>query len=154
MTRDLHLGAEAIGLLTAFATGAQLIGYMLLGPIADRRGNYAILCFSALLTAMVPLGWLLVHAWWHILPLYLLTGFSAAGFANTKFNLMLELSPEEGRASYMGTAYTTAGIAATIAPLMGGYLFSQIGFSGTLLITGVASLAAVLVWVILLRPAS
>jgi MFS family permease len=152
MTRNLHLGAEAIGLLTAFTTGAQLIGYMLLGPIADRRGNYTILCASALLAAVIPLGWLWVRVWWQILPLYLLTGFSAAGFANTNFNLMLELCPEEGRASYMGTTYTLAAIAATIAPLVGGYLFSRSGFSGTLIVTGAASLVAALLWVILLRP--
>ena len=74
MTRDLGLDARGIGLLTAVSTGAQLVGFLLLGPRVDRRGNRGTLIGSVLVLALVPFGWLLVREWTQILPLYVLAG--------------------------------------------------------------------------------
>ena len=142
MTQGLGLKARDIGLLASFATAAQLVGYALLGRYVDRRGSRLVVVLSALGLAIVPLGWLLVKNWWAILPLHVLAGVATAGYGLASFNLLLEVTPENGRASYTGAYYTLLAVAATIAPLVGSWLFRLHGFPSTLAVTGIASLFA------------
>ena len=138
MTRDLGLDARGIGLLTAVSTGAQLVGFLLLGPRVDRRGNRGTLIGSVLVLALVPFGWLLVREWMQILPLYVLAGLASAGMTLASLNMLLELSPEENRAGYAGAYYSVLAAAAMIAPLIGGWLFARWGFAGAALVGGLA----------------
>lgn len=158
MTRDLGLDAGGIGLLTAFSTAAQLIGFLVFGPQVDRRGTRGPLIFCVLLQAAAPLGWLLVRHWSHILPLYALSGLASAGMTLASLNMLLELSPEESRASYAGAYYSAIAVAAMIAPLIGGRLFATWGFGGAALAGGLGGLAGVAILAVLLgraaRPAS
>lgn len=158
MTRDLGLDAGGIGLLTAFSTAAQLVGFLLFGPQVDRRGNRGPLIFCVLIQAAVPLGWLLVRHWSHILPLYALAGMASAGMTLASLNMLLELSPEESRASYAGAYYSAIAVAAMIAPLIGGRLFATWGFGGTALAGSLGGLIGGAILAVLLgraaRPAS
>jgi MFS family permease len=151
MSEDLGLNAGAIGLLISFATAMQLIGYALLGRVVDRDGARTLLGLSALALALVPLGWLLVHAWWSILPIYVVSGFATAGYGLTSFNLMLEVTPEQGRASYTAAYYTSLAVAGAIAPLVGARLFEQWGFSAVVTVGGIGSLAAALLFILILK---
>jgi MFS family permease len=153
MSKDLGLNAGAIGLLTSFATAIQLIGYALLGRIVDRNGGRAMLGLSALALALVPLGWLFVHTWWNILPIYVVSGLATAGYGLTSFNLMLQITPERGRASYTGAYYTSLAVAGAIAPLVGARLFSQWGFNAVIIAGGIGGLAAALLFMFILRRA-
>ena len=150
MTRDLGLDARGIGLLTAISTGAQLVGFLLLGPRVDRRGNRGTLIGSVLVLAFVPFGWLLVREWMQILPLYVLAGLASAGMTLASLNMLLELSPEESRAGYAGAYYSVLAAAAMIAPLIGGWLFARWGFAGAALVGGLGALAGVTILAILL----
>jgi MFS family permease len=151
MTRDLGLDARAIGLLTALNTAAQLVGFLLLGPQVDRRGNRGALVVSVALLSLLPLGWLLVRHWTHILPLYVLSGLASAGMNLSSLNLLLELSPEDARAGYAGAYYSLLAAATTIAPLIGSWLFAQGGFGGVVIaggsggLVGAGVLAALLI---------
>jgi MFS family permease len=153
MTRDLGLDARGIGLLTAVSTGAQLVGFLLLGPRVDRRGNRGTLIGSVLVLALVPFGWLLVREWMQILPLYVLAGLASAGMTLASLNMLLELSPEESRAGYAGAYYSVLAAAAMIAPLVGGWLFARWGFAGAALVGGLGALAGVLILAVLLGRA-
>lgn len=150
MTRDLGLDARAIGLLTAASTAAQLVGFLLFGPQVDRRGNRGALIGWVLVLAAQPFGWLLVRYWTHILPLYALSGLASAGMNLASLNLLLELSPEESRASHAGAYYSALAAATAVAPLLGGWLFAGWGFAaaawagGAGGLVGVAILAALL----------
>ena len=150
MTRDLGLDARGIGLLTAVSTGAQLVGFLLLGPRVDRRGNRGTLIGSVLVLALVPFGWLLVREWMQILPLYVLAGLASAGMTLASLNMLLELSPEESRAGYAGAYYSVLAAAAMIAPLIGGWLFARWGFAGAALVGGLGALAGVAILAMLL----
>lgn len=150
MTRDLGLDARAIGLLTAVSTAAQLVGFLLFGPQVDRRGNRGALIGCLFVLAALPFGWLLVGHWTHILPLYVLSGLASAGMNLASLNMLLELSPEESRASHAGAYYSVLAAATAIAPLLGGWLFAGWGFAGAAWaggaggLVGVATLAALL----------
>ncbi len=151
MADDLGLNAGAIGLLASFSTAVQLTGYALLGRVVDRAGGRVLLGFSALALALAPLGWLLVRSWWQILPIYAISGFATAGYGLTSFNMMLQVTPEQGRASYTSAYYTSLAVAAAIAPLIGARLFGQWGFNAVVIVGGISSLAAALVFIVLLR---
>jgi MFS family permease len=150
MTRDLGLDARGIGLLTAVSTGAQLVGFLLLGPRVDRRGNQGTLIGSVLALALAPFGWLLVRDWTQVLPLYVLAGLASAGMTLASLNMLLELSPEESRAGYAGAYYSVLAAAAMIAPLIGGWLFARWGFAAAAVVGWLVGLAGASILAILL----
>ena len=154
MTRDLGLDARAIGLLTAVSTAAQLVGFLLFGPQVDRRGNRGALIGCVLVLAALPFGWLLVRHWTHILPLYALSGLASAGMNLASLNLLLELSPEESRASHAGAYYSVLAAATAVAPLLGGWLFAGWGFAGAAWAGGAGGVAGVAILAVLLARAA
>jgi MFS family permease len=150
MTQDLGLDARGIGLLTAVSTGAQLVGFLALGPRVDRHGNRGTLIGSLGMLALVPFGWLLVRHWTQLLPLYVLSGIATAGMVLASLNMLLELSPEASRAGYAGAYYAALAVAAMVAPLIGSWLFARWGFAGAAVAGGLGALAGVFVLTILL----
>jgi predicted MFS family arabinose efflux permease len=77
--------------------------------------------------------------------------FATAGYGLTSFNMMLQVTPEQGRASYTSAYYTALAVAAAIAPLIGARLFGQWGFNTVVLVGAISSLAAALAFILLLR---
>ncbi len=142
MSKDLRLGADAIGALIAFATAAQTASLAFLGGTLDRRGAPWLLSVSAMALAVVPLGWLLVHQWWQTLPLYFVSGVATAGYGLASLNALLEVTPEDGRSAYIGAYYTLTATAGTLAPLIGSWCFSSFGFRGSAAMGGLSSLIA------------
>jgi MFS family permease len=151
MSKSLGLGVGAIGLLTSFTTAAQLVGLIVIGRLVDRRGARVVYAMSTLALAVVPLGWLLVQNWSHIVPLAALSGLATAGSSLAGQNALWDVTPEEGRASYTSAYYTLTSIAATVAPLLGGWCFAQWGFHGVIAVGGVASVVAASLLALLLR---
>jgi MFS family permease len=155
MSQDLGMDATAIGMLGSFSSVAQTIAYPLLGRSIDRRGSRGAIIASLAALSLVPAGWLLVSHPLHILPIYLLAAFGNAGYGLASLNLLLELSPEEGRAGYTSAYYSLAAVASAAAPLAGGWIYSQWAFNGAALVAALGGLLAVASFArSLLRPGS
>lgn len=152
MSKQLHLDASAIGLLTSVAMAMQLVGYGLLGGMIDKQGSRWTLCTTVFVIAPVPLAWLLVHVWWHIVPIQIVAGLIGATHELAVFSLLLELTPEEERPIYFSVYYTLNGLAATLGSLIGAWLFDNWAFSVTMLAAGCGGLVAALSYILALRP--
>jgi MFS family permease len=160
------LGGMAIGFLAVYAvqrwqlsdgqaggfTISMLVGQavsnLLFGGLADRKGHKLVLELSTLLGALaVGLASLApTPAWFHVV--FALVGSAAAGFMLSGIMIAFEFSAPDVRPTYIGLNNTASGIAAGVAPLVGGWLAGVVGYRGLFVVAFMVGLAglALLRW--------
>jgi MFS family permease len=138
-----------VGYFTAVLLLGQTVGSLLAGMLADRYGHKTPLVFGGLaqvsgftlaLTSPAPEAFFTVFA---------MVGLSMGIHMVSGTLVALEFSEPSRRPTYVGIANTTAGVAGSVAPLLGGWLASlgyQLLFAACVAV-GVAALAWLLVGV-------
>ncbi|MCP4540741.1 MAG: MFS transporter [Chloroflexi bacterium] len=116
------------GVFTTSMLIGQAISNLVLGALADRKGHKLVLELSTLLGASaVGLASLApAPAWFH--AVFALIGASAAGFMISGIMIAFEFSTPDVRPTYIGLNNTISGIAAGVAPLIGGWLAGAMGY--------------------------
>jgi MFS family permease len=157
----LNLGGMAVGFLTVYAvqhwqlsdgqaggfTISMLVGQALSNPLfgmlSDRKGHKLTLEVSALLGGLaVGLASLApAPIWFHIV--FALVGASTAGFFLSGMMIAFEFSASEVRPTYIGLNNTVSGVAAGVAPLIGGWLAGVIGYRVLFVVAFVVELAGI-----------
>jgi MFS family permease len=128
--------------------GAQAVGNLGLGALADRWGHKQVLELS---TGMGMLALLLALAapsanWFA--PIFALVGASQAGYQLSGFTLVLAFSPPAERPTYIGVANTALAPVAAVGPLLAGALAGATGYGAVFALLAAAGLGglAVLHW--------
>ena len=136
MIENLNINFSTITILGTFATFATLFMMKIWGPISDKLGNKPVIIVSGWFLIVVPFLWILAVPGKYYLPVLLahvLTGAFMAGAALSQFNILIKLSPREGRSVYLALFAAITGIAGATAPIIGGSLSSMLGnFSMTI----------------------
>lgn len=121
----LKIDFSTITIFGTFAMLATLFMMKIWGPISDKLGNKPIIIVSALVLAVIPLLWIVAlpeHYYMPIMIAHLLTGAFMAGVSLSQFNILIKLSPQEGRSVYLALFAAMTGIIGGIAPIIGGWL--------------------------------
>ena len=145
-----HLPDYQSGNFTIWMLIGQSIGNLLFGVLADRKGHKLVLELSAVCGALsVALACVApVPEWFYVI--FALYGANIAGFILSGIMIVFEFSPPEIRPTYIGLNSTIIGIVAGIAPLIGGWLASTVGyqvlFAGTSVV-GLVGFAMLHWWV-------
>jgi MFS family permease len=106
----------------------QAIGNLIFGPLADRRGHKLVLELSTLLGILsVGIASIAPSSAWFLL-VFALAGVSNAGVILSGIMIVFEFSPAEIRPTYIGLNNTLVGVAAALAPLLGAWLASTLGY--------------------------
>jgi MFS family permease len=140
--------ASEIGLFTAVMLGAQAVGNIGLGALADRWGHKQVLELSTGLGVAALLLALVAPASLWFVPIFALVGVSQAGYQLSGFTLVFAFSPRAERPTYIGVANTALAPVAALGPLLAGALAGAAGYGlvfAVLAAVGVAGLA-VLHW--------
>jgi len=136
------------GSFTASMLAGQALSNLLFGVLADRKGHKLVLELAALagtlaagLASLAP-----APAWFY--AVFALTGASFAGFMLSGIMIVFEFSTPDVRPTYIGLSNTVSGVAAGVAPLLGGWLAGALGYRGLFAIAFVIGLAgfALLRW--------
>jgi len=140
------LGAPAsmVGFYLSAMTLADILSNLVWQRAERARGTHTIVQASSLLTALVPLlavalPWLMRLAGFTVeryglLPAYLFTGvFLLAGSSNSGrtiglMALLLDIAPDQERASYVGLVNTVLGVVSFL-PILSGVVIDRIGFA-------------------------
>ena len=136
---------EQVGVLTAILVGSQAVMNLMWGTVADRKGHKVVLCGSALfmaLAAAVALAATTVPgavspAWLWIT--FALLGTSMSGNAVSRMNIILEFCVPEDRPTYIGLTNTLLA-PAMLAPVLGGWLATWVGYRGLFAVAILVSL--------------
>lgn len=145
--RELHASEGWIGLITMIGSATTVLFYPMWARLTSRRGNPYVLGISVFALALYPLftawspsvEWILLVQFWG--------GVFTGGFTISLFNGLLEVCPDEHRASYIATFNTLINTAAFISPLISTSLTSVIGVPALLLVGAATRLiAAISFW--------
>ncbi|HEY65143.1 MAG TPA: MFS transporter [Caldilineae bacterium] len=127
--RRFGLPDEVAGQFTGFIVGGQLVANLVLGPVADRRGHKLVLEIGLICNAMAAATVLLApHPRWIYLA-FALQGITVASYLLSGMSITFEFSEPEIRPTYIGLSSTVVGIFSGVAPLAGGWLADQWGYS-------------------------
>jgi hypothetical protein len=140
--------------MVGFYLSAMTLANILSNPLWQRaertRGTYFMVKAASLLTVLAPLlaatlPWLMraagfTVARYGLLPAYLFTGvFLLAGSANSGrgiglMALLLDIAPDQERASYVGLVNTALGFV-SLLPILAGAIIDRVGFEPVFIAT-------------------
>lgn len=127
MLRQLKLSMTVVLVLTVISQIANVLFFQLWGRLADRFSNKSVLSVAGPLFMLSVLMFSFTTPpglEYLVLPLlvviHFLAGISSAGVMLCTGNIAIELAPKGKATSYLATNALISGIAATIAPILGG----------------------------------
>lgn len=150
-----HLGANAgvVGLMASISSFAALGGQLVFGRVLDRRGAGWLQLMTGLPIVFLPIMWVFYTAPWQVGINNLVGGFMWAGFNLANFNLLLQVTPDAGRARAVALYQTGVFASAFLGPLLGGYLADNVSFQLIFILSGTGRfLALVLFFVLAFLP--
>jgi len=149
MIDNLKIDFSTITILGTFATFATLFMMKIWGPISDKLGNKPVIIVSGWFLIVIPFLWILAVPGKYYLPVllaHILSGAFMAGAALSQFNILIKLSPKEGRSVYLALFAAITGIVGATAPIVGGSLSNMLGnFSMTMLNYNVSNLHVIFI---------
>ena len=125
------------GVVTAMGLVAGIFGHRYWGRLADRYGQKNVMLAGGIGAASVPFMWWILPRWELAVIAEFISGFCWSGYNLAAFNLILEITPDESRTTYIGVYNTIAGLASSAGPLIGGHLADIYGLSPVIIISGV-----------------
>jgi len=130
MIENLKIDFSTITLFGVFSTLAAVFMMKIWGPISDRLGNKPIIVVSSGILILVPFMWVIAVPGKYYLPVliaHVLSGAFTAGIMLSQFNILIKLSPKEGRSIYLALNAAIVGLVGGIAPILGGSLLRVLG---------------------------
>jgi MFS family permease len=124
---------------------------LLLGNLGDRRGHKLVLMLGAFAMALAAAA-----AWLASSPVWLYVAFAllGAGMAAemvSGMNIILEFCAPEDRPTYIGLTNTLLAPAKTLAPILGGWLATLVGYPPMFLAALVVSVLGGLLYITWVR---
>ncbi len=144
--RILHLPQVWIGAFSALNGVTSVLTYQAWGRVADRRGNLWVLVASTGGFGASILLYVVSGSPLFLSLLMLVGGVCAAGFNLALFNGLLDVTPQEGRATYVAVFNTLMGVTGFLSPLAGVFLLDRVGLASVFIIAAVVRLAGAVLY--------
>jgi len=143
------LGADMtmVGIVTAISSLTALAGLAVFGRLMDRKGAVWLQVVTGFPIVLLPVAWAFYTEPWEVGVNNFFGGFLWAGFNLANFTLLLQLTPEPGRARAVALYQTVVFTSAVIGPLVGGYLADKVSFQLVFGLSGMGRLIAMLIFV-------
>jgi MFS family permease len=140
-----NLGADSatVGLVTSISSVTGIAGQLLMGKWIDRKGAVWLAIATGIPISILPMMWATYTAPWQVGINNAFGGFLWAGYNLANFNLLLQLTPDEGRARAVALYQTGVFAAAVAGPLLGGWLADNVNFQTTFILSGIGRFIAI-----------
>ncbi len=154
MIKDLQLSYGLIATISSAGTAAGILGYLAMGRIVDRVGERTTLGVLPVLTALVPLTWLLIGPRSYVL-LYgvtFLSGVLGATQALAMTTFSYAITPRQDRPVYLAVFSAASGLGGFVAPIVGGWVEGRFGFTAITAASAAGYILLALYWHLRVRP--
>ena len=133
---------EQAGVYTMILLVVQTLSNLLFGYLGDRKGHKLSLELGLLAWAVsMAIALLAPSPFWFYLS-FLAAGMAISAELVAGLMILLEFGGPDDRPTYVGLGNTTTGIFTGVAPLIGGWLASMVGFAPLFAISIVVTLGA------------
>ena len=132
----------AAGFTIAMLAG-QIVANPILGWLADRKGHKIVLEISLILNLLSLVMAIFAPSPLWFYPIFFLKGANGAGTFLSGTSITMEFSSAEQRPTFIGLANTIPGMAGALAPIIGGWLALETGYTvlfGLSVVIGLAGL--------------
>lgn len=132
--RVLQASEGWIGLFSMVGSATTIVFFPLWGRLTTQRGNLYAIVLAAVGLVLYPLATALSPSVEWIILVSFLGGVFSSGFGLTFFNRLLQVTPEQRRASYIAAYHTLINITAFVGPLISTALLSVFSIHALLLV--------------------
>ncbi len=146
MVVNLKANATMVGIASITSTVSSLLVQRRLGKLADRWGAHRLQLISGLLIPILPLAWVFTREPWQIIPINILGGALWGAYSLASFNLLLEITPQEGRARTSAMYQFFATLALAAGALVGGWMVTKLGYTAIFVTSAIGRLSAALLF--------
>jgi MFS family permease len=146
MVENLKASATMVGIAAVTTSVSGLLVQRRLGKLADRWGAHRLQLISGLLIPILPFAWVFTRAPWQVIPINLLSGVLWGAYGLGSFNLLLELTPQEGRARYSAMYQLFVTLALAAGAMVGGWMVTQWGYTAIFVTSAIGRLLAALLF--------
>lgn len=146
LVENLKANATMVGITSTASAVAGLLVQRRLGKLADRWGARRLQLVSGLIIPILPLAWAFTTVAWHIIPINLVSGVLWGAYGLASFNLLLELTPQEGRARYSAIYQVFVTLALAAGAGIGGWMVTQWGYTAIFVTSAVGRFLAALLF--------
>lgn len=148
----LGFTAAIIGIIVSIELGANIIAQRVYGAaIIPRFGDFRVMRVLRFLTPLVPFAWLFVREPIGAIIVSIIAGLTWSGHELANFNCLLEITPEDKRASYIATHTFAVSMAAAIGPALGGVLSDVIGYQPLFALSAVLRFLSAVLLVVMVK---
>lgn len=142
--RSLHASDTFIGAIITVQSLVSMIAFVFLPRLAARIGNLGVLSLALLLSVLYPLLTAFTVTLEPLLAVAAIGGVSNAMLGLGSFNLLLEVTPAEQRATYIAVYNSALFSAGFFAPFLGTALLGVMGIGDDLLLSAAVRFAGFL----------
>lgn len=128
MIERLQINFSTITWLITFATLTTLFMLRIWGPISDQMGNRPVLLVAGFAHALVPLLWVVAtpeNYFWPLVLAHVASGGIFCALMLAQVNILIKLAPSQGKSMFIAVFNASIGLAAAIAPIIGGWLLDR-----------------------------
>jgi MFS family permease len=135
--RHFQISEGLAGIMASVLAGSSIVANPVLGWLGDRLGHRLMLAAGALAAALSAVVAILAPGpnWFFLV--FILLGISNVASWTIAMSITLEFGTEVDRSVYIGLANTLIAPGALIAPLLGGWIADQAGYSTTFMVSAV-----------------
>ncbi len=151
LVENLKATPIMVGITSTASAVAGMLVQRRLGKLADSWGARRLQLVSGLLIPILPLAWTFATSAWHIIPINLLSGVLWGAYGLASFNLLLEITPQEGRARYSALYQVFVTLALAAGAAVGGFMVTKWGYSVIFITSAVGRFLAALLFARLVR---
>jgi len=148
---NLKASAAMVGITAITSTVSSLLVQRRLGRLADRWGAHRLQLISGLLIPILPLAWAFIRAPWHVILINIVSGALWGAYGLASFNLLLELTPQEGRARYSAMYQIFVTLAMAAGAAVGSWMVTQWGYTAIFVTSAIGRLVAALLFAYFVR---
>lgn len=141
-TQQLYGTEELWGIANGATFLTTILGQRYWGRLCDRVGQRPVMIWSGVWAAMLPVWWAIIPSPEWVVAINVVGGLAWAGYNLAAFNLILEVTPDSRRPSYVAVFNLGVGVAASAGPILGGWLAEYVGTAPVMALSGVFRLAS------------
>lgn len=131
--RVLNASEGWVGVFSMVGSATSIVFYPLWSRLTTHRGNLYTIVLSTIGLALYPLATAFSPAVEWIILVSFLGGVFSSGYGLTFFNRLLQVSPEQHRASYIAGYNTLINVTAFVGPIISALLLSVFSIHALLL---------------------
>jgi MFS family permease len=124
-------GDFEVGLFTFIFVGTQIVTSILWRLVQEKRGHKTVLVLGGIAGALAITVSIIANSLNYFLIVFALAGASLSSFMVSNFPLLMEMSPEDERPTYIGLSSALKSPFLAIAPLIGGFMIEKYGYFTT-----------------------